>query len=82
MAAGLGDRGAMRAFDAGDFAEQLPIRGIHDHHAVLWSDEPAIVSCVGYDVIPTAVSTQRVSMRDPYCAAAVIVPTGSAPDDC
>ena len=64
VAGGLGDGRAVRAVDAGDFAEQLAGVLVHDHDARLTRDEQPVVRRIRHDVVPAAVAAERISMSD------------------
>ena len=54
----------MRSLDAHDLADQLPIGGVDDHHAVGASDVDAMLRRHGYDVVPAAIPAELVRLRD------------------
>ena len=64
MARGAGDRGSVRALDAGDFAEQRPAVLVDHHHAILAPDEQAVIRRIRHDVVPAAVAAEDIAMRD------------------
>ena len=61
---GRRDRRAVRAVDAGDFAEQLAVVLVDDHHAILPADEQTVIRRIGHDVVPAAVAAERVGLGD------------------
>ena len=65
MARAFRYRGSVRAFDAGDFAQQLPAVFIHHHHSVLPRDKQTVIGRIGHNVIPTSIPTQRVGVGHP-----------------
>src|SRR6185295_12400346 len=57
--------GAVRALNAGHLAEQPAAVFIDDHHPILAADEQPMCRRVWHDVIPAAVTTEHVGVRDP-----------------
>src|SRR2546423_1300146 len=51
---------AMRAVDARDLAEQLPIALVDDDHTILACDEQAVVRGIRDDVVPASLATELV----------------------
>ena len=62
MPSRFGQRGSVRALNAGDFAEQLAVVFIDDHHAILPRDKQTVIRWIGHDVIPAPVPAQRVAV--------------------
>ena len=56
------NRRAVGPVDARHLAEKLSVVFVHDHHAILPSDEQAMLRRIRHDVVPPAVSAQRVGM--------------------
>ena len=58
------DRGAVRAVDAADLAQQRAVVFVDNHHAILAGDEHAVIRWIGHDVVPTAVASEGVGVGD------------------
>ena len=58
------DRGAVRAVDVLHLAEQLSVAGVDDHHAILPSDEHAMVRRIRDDVVPAALAAENPGVRN------------------
>src|SRR4030095_2820564 len=55
-------RGPVRTLEARHFAEQRPTILIDDHDTIVTRDEDTVVRRIGDDVVPTAISTERVGV--------------------
>src|SRR5439155_15158623 len=50
--------------NGGDFAERRPIVLVDHHHPILPPDKQTMIWWIGHDVVPAAVSAQRVGVSD------------------
>ena len=64
MTRGGHERGSVGALDAGDFAEQRAAVRVDDHNPILAGDKETVIGGIGHDVIPAAISAQRVGSCD------------------
>jgi len=58
------DKGAVRAVDAANLSEQLSRVFVDDHHAVLAADEQPVIRGVGHHVVPAAIASDVVGVRN------------------
>src|SRR5215467_11254229 len=54
----------MRTVNASDLADELSIRLVDDHDAILTADENAMVARIGNDVVPAPCAADRIRVRD------------------
>ena len=54
----------MRAVDARDFAEELAVCLVDDHHAILPADEHTVLRRVGNDIVPASIAADGIGVRD------------------